>query len=166
MIVRKATLILLLVFLPKILLSQSIEIGKWLGEWECVYQMDSKNLKEHLLIEEIHKRNFIHFAISGGQLEDSTLEFKYATDMYLTLNFEKHKFEGFWIDDHGFNGMMQLNGEMTGENMLTIEGDSPLLTSKTMLQLKDDGKLYRISIIKLKETGKVTSTDATFTKNK
>lgn len=166
MIVKKVRFLLLLGILQTSLFTQTIEIGDWLGEWESTFQINGENLKEYLLIKEIHKRNFIQFEINGGFIEDSTLEFKYTTDMFLTLDFENRKFAGFLIDDHGFNGMMQLNGEMTGQNELTIEGESPLMKDKTIWQLNDDGNLYRKSNIKLKETGKVSSTEAVFVKMK
>jgi len=161
---KKFLFLLLWLLFQKSLFSQSIEIGEWLGEWESAFRLNGDSIEEHLSIKEVHKRNFIQFTINGGIVADTTLEFKYSTDMFLTLDFDKHNFAGFLIDDRGFKGMMKLDGEMSGQDQLTLIGKNDFQSIKTVWQLKSDGKLYRDNIIKLTESNKEISTGAVFIK--
>lgn len=155
-------------------LSQSVYVEDWLGKWESTYTIEeglrTGTVKEYLFIEEIHKKRFVHFSINGGFLDDSILEFKYTKDIFLTFNLALKNISGPLIsgpliDDNGYNGMMILSGTITSDNQITIEGDCPLWTIKTIWELKDDGKLYRKNSIKYKESGKSSITEAVFTKN-
>lgn len=168
MVIWKAIILMFFTLFSKSLFSQIIivEVGNWLGEWETAYiqsgDFGPETVKEDLIIKEIHGRTFVQFSISGGILEDTTLEFKYCTDLFLTLDFEKGKIRGFQIDDHGFNGMMSIKGDVPGNNKITLQGDCPLWTDKTTLELKDDGKLYRNVWRKLRETGAESSIEVIY----
>ena len=146
--------------------SQDILIQDWLGEWETLYNVNDDLIKENLLIKEIHNHTFIKIEENGGILVDSILEFRFSADMYLTFDFMNHKTTGFRIDNHGFNGMMQITAEIISDNKLNINGENSYYLINETWEVKNDGKLYRKKQDKVKETKEDIISEAVFTKVK
>jgi hypothetical protein len=147
----RLTVLIILFQLSKILFSQTIWLGDWVGEWETNYKLNEENIYEHLLIKETHNRTFIKMEINGGNVNDTILEFKFYTELFLTVDLKKQEITGFYIDDHGFNGMMYVKGKITADNEFNLEGSCPLWTNKITWKLLD-GRLNRRNIIKTNDS--------------
>lgn len=156
--------------------SQVVYIEDWLGKWEATYDISTGirtgTVKEQVVIEEIHKKRFVHFAIQGGFLHDSIIEFKYSMDIFLTFDLEAKDFndapiKGTLIDVNGYKGMMNLSGNisMSEINKITLEGECSLWRMVSVWQLKDDGYLYREQKLSIKKTGDESITNAVFKRN-
>ena len=85
----RLTALIILFQLSNILFSQTLWLGEWVGEWEAKYKLNEENIYEHLLIKETHNRTFVKMEINGGQLDDTILEFKFSTELFLTVDLDK-----------------------------------------------------------------------------
>jgi hypothetical protein len=148
--------------------SQVVYVEEWLGNWESMYKQESNirvgTVKENILIEEIHKKRYVHFSINGGFVEDSVIQFKYSSDIFLTVDLEAKNIRGVLIDDNGYKGMMILVGTITDTNQITLEGDCLIWQMTSTFTLKTDGKLYRENIFLIKETSQEVTTRAVFSR--
>lgn len=154
--------------------SQVVYIEDWLGKWEATYDISTGirigTVKEQVVIEEIHKKRFVHFAIQGGFMDDSIIEFKYSMDIFLTFDLDAKNLndaliKGTLIDVNGYKGMMSLTGNISDTNKIILEGDCTLWRMVSVWQLKDDGKLYREQKLSIKKTGDESITYAVFNRN-
>jgi hypothetical protein len=126
---------------------QVISVGEWLGEWEATFEISGGEkegtVKETISIKEIHNRTFVNIFISGGFLDGDYLEFKYTNEIFLTFDFEGQKILGLYIDDRGFNGMMQVTVEVLGDDSLSIKGENNNWDYNSIWKFRTDGSLYK-----------------------
>ncbi len=141
---------------------------KWEGTYECSYEVTggiSPGIaKEILTIKGIHKNMYLQFNRIGWMTEDSAV-LNWSDDEFLTVDLEKTKIAGVWIDDNGSGWLGTINGDLEEGNKISYLIKSNKQTFTETWELKDNTLRWEVKS-KDKETGKDQITEALFKKRK
>jgi hypothetical protein len=150
----------------QVVLGQFLET--WRGTYEVSYEVKGGLApgiaKEILTINGIHKDMYLQMHRIGWMSEDSA-GLNWSSDEFLTVDPEKMKIVGVWIDDNGGSWFGRISGDPAEGNKISYLIKSREQTFTETWELKDNKLDWKTSN-KDKETGKDMVSEAVFTKKK
>lgn len=143
-------------------------LEEWKGTYEVSYKVEGGLVpgiaKEILTIKSIHKDKYLQLYRIGWMVEDSA-QLNWSDDEFLTVDVEKMKIVGVWIDDNGFGSFGNISGDLEEGTKISYLIKSKEQTFTETWELKDNTLRWKNSS-KNKETGKEEITEAIYTKKK
>jgi hypothetical protein len=170
--VNKIIILLIFFIIFSCKLYSQVGLGQFLETWKGTYEVSYEVkggiapgiAKEILSINGIHKDVYLQMHRTGWMAEDSAY-FNWSTDEFLTVDLEKMKIVGVWIDDNGSGWFGKISGELEEGDKISYLIKSHEQTFTETWELKDNKLSWKTSS-KDKETGKDNGTEAVYTKKK